>query len=59
MAELIERIRRGKRPDKDDPSGPEPLVAMPAWGGVLNEPDLAAVAAYVKSLGASAPASDW
>jgi len=57
--ELVERIRRGKRPDKHDPAGPEPLVSMPAWGGTLDEPQLRSLAQYVKSLAAAAPASDW
>lgn len=57
-AELVERIRRGKRPDKEDPGGPEPLVAMPAWGSVLGEAELRAVAAYLKTF-APAPAADW
>lgn len=57
--ELYERIRRGKRPEKEYPRGPEPLVEMPAWGEVLVEPQLRSLALYVKSLGANAPPSDW
>lgn len=57
--ELIRRIRFGRVPDKEDPAGVEPLVAMPAWGSVLADAELAAVAAYVKSLAASQPPSDW
>lgn len=57
--ELYERIRRGKRPEKEDPAGPEPLVSMPAWGEALDEAQLHSLALYVKGLGASAPPSDW
>lgn len=52
--ELVEKIRRGvPRPLKDDPKGPEPLVSMPAWGGVLDEAELDAVASYLLSLSPS------
>ncbi|MBI4347333.1 MAG: cytochrome c, partial [Elusimicrobia bacterium] len=57
--ELYQRIRRGKRPDKENLRGPEPFVAMPAWGEVLNEQELRSLALYVKSLAGDAPASDW
>lgn len=48
--ELEERIRKGSRPAKDDPSGPEPLVRMPAWGEVLREDELRDLAAYLLTL---------
>lgn len=47
--ELVDRIRKGRRPERENPSGPEPLVAMPAWESVLNEGELRAVAAYLKT----------
>ncbi len=50
-AELIKKIRLGvPRPEKADPNGPEPLVAMPAWSGVLDDGELDAVASYLLSL---------
>lgn len=48
--ELKELITRGKTPQKQDPSGPEPLVSMPAWGQVLKDEDVAAVAEYLFTL---------
>lgn len=48
--ELVLRIRRGKLPEKADPAGPEPLVAMPAWEGVLSEADLKDLVAYLRTL---------
>lgn len=57
--ELIQRIRFGRKPEKAEPDGPEPLVQMPAWGGVLDDSELAAVAAYVKRLAAAGPQADW
>ena len=56
--ELVRRIASGKRPDKEDPSGPEPLVLMPAWREVLGDEDIAAVAAYLRTL-APASGADW
>ena len=49
--ELIAKIKRGVKPIKNDPKGPEPLVAMPAWGEKLDEAELDAVASYLLSLG--------
>lgn len=57
--ELVRRIRFGRKPEKADPEGPEPLVQMPAWGGVLDDSELAAVAAYVKRLAAAEPQAEW
>ncbi|OGR85329.1 MAG: hypothetical protein A3J74_05360 [Elusimicrobia bacterium RIFCSPHIGHO2_02_FULL_57_9] len=48
--ELIKLIIRGKTPERRDPNGPEPLIAMPAWGQVLKEEDLEAVIEYLFSL---------
>ena len=58
--ELEAKIRRGAVPLKDDPEGAEPLVRMPAWGGVLAPNELADVAAYVRSLAKSEdPDGEW
>lgn len=58
--ELVAKIKRGSRPDKLDPSGPEP-VAMPAWGQVLLDDEVAQVADYLLSLGPApgAAKADW
>lgn len=60
-AELVKKIRHGvARPEKADPKGAEPLVAMPAWGAVLDESELDAVATYLLSLTpADASAAGW
>lgn len=50
LEELERKIRDGERPGKSDPSGPEPLVSMPAWGAVLSGEEIAAVSSYVLSL---------
>lgn len=59
LEELKDRIRRGKRAEAADPSRPAPHAHMPAWGEVLGDGELEAVARYVKDLGASAPKTDW
>ncbi len=56
--ELEQRIRRGRRPDKEDPRGPDPLVAMPAWGALLSDAEIKDVSAYVSSLNTGAR-QDW
>lgn len=56
--ELTARIRRGVKPQKADPHGPEPLVSMPAWGDVLQEHEIEAVAAYLLTLG-DPKTADW
>ena len=58
VEELKARIRRGSKPDPADPRGPEPLVAMPAWGEALSDEELGSVAAYVKGL-ATAGKEEW
>lgn len=60
-AELVKKIRLGvPRPEKADPKGPEPLIGMPAWGGVLDDAELDAVASYLLSLSpASAGEEGW
>jgi mono/diheme cytochrome c family protein len=58
--ELKVKIKNGVSPARADPSGPEPLVAMPRWGEVLKEDELDAVAAYVLSLKPDASVgADW
>lgn len=58
--ELVEKIRRGVTPQKDDPKGPEPLIRMPAWGDYLNQAELEAVADYLLTLEpGTAPSVDW
>lgn len=58
--ELKEKIRRGVKPEKKDPNGPEPLISMPAWGQFLKEHELDAVAEYLLTLSAgSSKASDF
>jgi mono/diheme cytochrome c family protein len=50
-AELVQKIRRGvAAPQRADPAGPAPLVRMPAWGELLDEAELDAVASYLLSL---------
>lgn len=57
--ELIRKITEGSKPQKADPSGPEPLVFMPAWGKVLSAREIEDVAAYVLSLSPKNPDADW
>lgn len=58
--ELKAKIRVGVKPAKADPQGSEPLVFMPAWGEVLKDAEIEAVAAYLFALGSgSAKGSDW
>lgn len=60
-AELIAKIRRGvAQPERADPAGPAPLIFMPAWGDVLDEGELDAVASYLLSLApAGSAGDDW
>jgi len=48
--ELVKKIKYGSIPQKADPNGPRPLILMPAWGQVLNDGEIAAVADYVLTL---------
>lgn len=57
--ELRAKIRRGVKPAKQDPAGTEPMAAMPAWGEVLSEGEIKAVASYVLTLSALERAEDW
>lgn len=60
-AELVSKIKRGvPRSQKADSAGAEPLVWMPAWGDVLSDADINAVASYLLSLtSAEATKTDW
>lgn len=60
-AELIAKIRNGvPAPMKADPKGPDPLIWMPAWGQVLDDAELDAVASYLLSLKpADGQKADW
>lgn len=58
--ELKERIRKGRVPDREDPNGPDPMIAMPAWGEVFSEDEMDALAAYLFSLKPPAtPGQEW
>lgn len=57
--ELREKIRRGARPAKKDPAGPDPLAVMPAWGEVLKDEEIEVVADYLASLAEKAGGEDW
>jgi hypothetical protein len=57
--ELMARLRRGSRPDREDPKGPEPLVSMPAWEGVLTEEELDAVSEHVLGLAPDGAKEGW
>jgi len=48
--EMKEKIRKGVKPAKADPNGPNPLIFMPPWGEVLLENEIDAVAEYILSL---------
>jgi len=55
--ELTRKIKNGVKPEKADPGGPEPLVAMPPWGQVLKDDEVAAVVEYLFSLKPAHPSS--
>jgi len=59
LEELKTRIRSGRFPEKKDPSGRQPLVWMPAWGQILKDGDIEAVAAYLMSLAPPKKAEDF
>ncbi|MBI4348665.1 MAG: c-type cytochrome [Elusimicrobia bacterium] len=49
--ELVRKIKHGvPKPQKADPAGPEPMLAMPAWGSVLTEEEIGALASYLLTL---------
>ncbi|MBI3551036.1 MAG: c-type cytochrome [Elusimicrobia bacterium] len=54
-AELARKIKNGAVPERSDPNGPSPLVAMPKWGEVLKDDEIAAVVDYLFSLKSGAP----
>ncbi len=50
-AELVRKIKNGvPHPDKKDPKGPEPMLAMPAWGQALTDDEMGALASYLLTL---------
>lgn len=50
-AELVAKIKKGvPQSQKDDEKGPAPMIRMPAWGGILDDAELEAVADYLLSL---------
>lgn len=57
-AELVAKIRLGSTPQKEDASGPAPLVRMPAWGEVLSDSELEAVAEYLLTIKPEGPVAD-
>ena len=59
LEELKTRIRSGRIPEPEDPSQPPPLVVMPAWGQVLKEADIEAVAQYLMTLAPPKKADDF
>jgi mono/diheme cytochrome c family protein len=57
--ELISKIKRGVTPEKADPKGAEPLVKMPAWGEVLSDEEIGAVADYLLTLAPKDKKAEW
>ena len=57
--ELKNKVRLGARPQKADPAGPEPLVAMPAWKALLTEDELGDVVEYLFTLRSAKPDAGW
>lgn len=57
--ELQARIRSGRVPEKADPAGPAPLVKMPAWGEVLSDAEISAVADYLLTLAPKDKRGEW
>ncbi|MBI3565878.1 MAG: cytochrome c [Elusimicrobia bacterium] len=59
--ELVKRIGGGvAASQKEDPSGPDPLVRMPKWADALSPQDVDAVATYLLTLKADeATKTDW
>lgn len=48
--ELANLIRKGRRPEKEKPDGLEPMITMPAWGDILSDDEIGALAGYLYSL---------
>lgn len=60
VAELEDRIRSGvPKVGKLDPEGPEPPLAMPAFGSRLTEPQLDDLVSYLLSLYPEEEDLDW
>lgn len=55
--ELKAKIKKGVVPEVHD--GPPAEVDMPGWEGLLDEPELDALAAYLLSLAQDQPKSEW
>jgi mono/diheme cytochrome c family protein len=53
---IKKRIIEGKRPDKEDPGGPPPPLAMPEWREKIRGRDLDDLVAYILSL---FPEDEW
>lgn len=50
-SELVAKIKKGvPQSQKDDAKGPAPMIRMPAWGEILDDAELEAVADYLLSL---------
>lgn len=57
--ELIRKIKAGvPHPQKLDPAGPQPLLAMPSWGQVLTDDEIGALASYLLTFEPTTKA-DW
>jgi mono/diheme cytochrome c family protein len=58
--ELKTLFHKGRRSTPADAAAPAPAIAMPAWGDVLTDDEIAALADYVYSLRpAKSAADDW
>lgn len=58
--ELLRKIKHGvPRPQKADPNGPEPWLTMPAWGQVLTDDELGALASYLLTLKPTSATEEW
>lgn len=58
--ELIAKVRKGvPRSQKADEAGPEPMIRMPAWGEVLDDGELDALADYLFSLAPAGAKADF
>ena len=45
-----EIIKKGKKPARLDPAGPDPPLQMPAWQAILSEREIDALISYFLSL---------
>lgn len=59
-AELVAKLRMGvPRSQKADERGPEPMIRMPAWGEILDDAELDALAEYLFSLAPAGAKADF